>query len=419
MQENEITTNKNEISLADVWANIWNNKIFILIIVSIMSFVLLVSVFVYNKNTGIIQNKFAYEFIGIEENSYPDSSSFNYHKLLSQDFLETVKASSTDFKDIDINNLSKNYKTNIKKIEIVNEDNVVTKSFFEINMPLKPFKNDITLAEGFIKAIHREVIDVATDKNTSLLVRNYFDTDSNNTFISDINLDYLSYDEITNLIKIQYNELSNKINEIPNSHTQLKELFNDIKFWYDNELLIDLIISEIEIKKYVRNDAKAIKNAQIELNLVSKKIQRNTNIINELTLKFNELFSGTPLTGESNLLLDEITKSMLENIDLNIEKERNEAILNAANQNFDNVFDDTLISNTAEFNEKINVFNEHYLLKLNDKTKYKRINDVSEFEIIRKIDLKLGLIAIVGLSGLVGVTSGLIRQSVINSKEQD
>lgn len=104
------------LSLADIWRLIMKKKITVSIIFGIATILIFVVInFGYNNMVVNYETRFNYSWYGIENNTYANGQVFNYYDIISKDNLSKAKQSATEFKNVDVNELSENI--NIEKNE--------------------------------------------------------------------------------------------------------------------------------------------------------------------------------------------------------------------------------------------------------------------------------------------------------------
>lgn len=406
---NEFKEKGTEISLTELWNRIWKNKIIIMIITISLVIIGLIGLFFYNKSNTVIKNNFNYSFINASENRYPDGSVYDYNDLVSKEFLNNVKSRNERFSNINVDKLL----IKIRKVDdntVLNQNEVIRRSYLEIELNIKSFNNNEDLAKLFLKEIHNELLTIVRAKNEARKITNYYKLETDlNTYLKD-NLDHLTYLELIDLIRKQHNVLTSDINNFIDNYgdveldgSNISIIESDYSFWYNNNVHLSQLETEVFENNYIRNIEKTIMQAKFKLNEINRIIALNETIITNLT----DLLQQLPLPNEVNdlsVFYREIESRTIENAILMVEKTDLESLITFTENNIDEAFEDyinTLIIRQSNTTDEYNSFKVDYL---NSITRYSPYERKEEFEVVKPFNTILLVIVL----GLVGVSSGAI-----------
>lgn len=406
---NEFKEKGTEISLTELWNRIWKNKIIIMIITISLVIIGLIGLFFYNKSNTVIKNNFNYSFINASENRYPDGSVYDYNDLVSKEFLNNVKSRNERFSNINVDKLL----IKIRKVDdntVLNQNEVIRRSYLEIELNIKSFNNNEDLAKLFLKEIHNELLTIVRAKNEARKITNYYKLETDlNTYLKD-NLDHLTYLELIDLIRKQHNVLASDINNFIDNYgdveldgSNISIIESDYSFWYNNNVHLSQLETEVFENNYIRNIEKTIMQANFKLNEINRIIALNETIITNLT----DLLQQLPLPNEVNdlsVFYREIESRTIENAILMVEKTDLESLITFTENNIDEAFEDyinTLIIRQSNTTDEYNSFKVDYL---NSITRYSPYERKEEFEVVKPFNTILLVIVL----GLVGVSSGAI-----------
>lgn len=396
---NEFKEKGTEISLTELWNRIWKNKIIIMIITISLVIIGLIGLFFYNKSNTVIKNNFNYSFINASENKYPDGSVYDYNDLVSKEFLNNVKSRNERFSNINVDKLL----IKIRKVDdntVLNQNEVIRRSYLEIELNIKSFNNNEDLAKLFLKEIHNELLTIVRAKNEARKITNYYKLET------DLN----TYLELIDLIRKQHNVLASDINNFIDNYgdveldgSNISIIESDYSFWYNNNVHLSQLETEVFENNYIRNIEKTIMQANFKLNEINRIIALNETIITNLT----DLLQQLPLPNEVNdlsVFYREIESRTIENAILMVEKTDLESLITFTENNIDEAFEDyinTLIIRQSNTTDEYNSFKVDYL---NSITRYSPYERKEEFEVVKPFNTILLVIVL----GLVGVSSGAI-----------
>lgn len=82
-----------------------------------MVFIMVVGVFIIrdnNRRQAVIETKFEFNFLNIENDQYSDGTAFNYRNIISLESLTKVKESDPKYNNIDVIKISEHRNIGIK-----------------------------------------------------------------------------------------------------------------------------------------------------------------------------------------------------------------------------------------------------------------------------------------------------------------
>ncbi|WP_026391374.1 hypothetical protein [Haploplasma modicum] len=414
----------NEISLYDLWIKIWKNKILIIIVTLSITLVGVATLYFINRKTSYVSNNFNYNFIGSDTGLYADGSIFDFRSLENEEFLTKIKNRNLEkFKTLNIDELLNDDKLLFDVNEKKDEKNeVVIERYFKINMPTKHFNYNKNLAKDFIKEIHKEVLEVAKEKNNSLNLVNYFDSNSIfNTEVTEI-LEGLTYDQIFYQIRNQYTLTLNgfqkfidKYGQVTIDGVNIDKLQTDYIFWYNTVVNVEGLEEEVNQKNYIRNYEETLKNVKQKLLMLEKEIEINNKVISDLI----DILNQVPLPGtilDLEVYNKEIEKRTIENVYLNYEKNELEALIAVDNQNIDEAFETFVLDSVEKMSDTVKYFNKFNLDYTNSLVRYQRTTS-PEFEVKKDFNMPLMSVVILMIGGIIGLTTGFIKESSNKNKE--
>ena len=94
--------NENGMSIVDILNKIWRQKF---VCLAVMLFIMVVGVFIIrdnNRRQAVIETKFEFNFFNIENDQYPDGTTFNYRNIISLESLTKVKESDSKYNHVDV-----------------------------------------------------------------------------------------------------------------------------------------------------------------------------------------------------------------------------------------------------------------------------------------------------------------------------
>lgn len=302
-----------------------------------------------------------------------------------------------------------------------NEENVIDR-YFKIDMPLKYFGYNNDLTKDFIKEIHSEVLETAKEKNESLNVVNYFTGNSNLGTEYDANLTGLTYAQIFYQIRNQYTLTINGFDNFIAKYGQatiegvnVESLKANYVFWYNTTVNVAGLEEEVQKMNYIRNYDETIKNAKQRLMVIDRDLIINTNIINELIEKLDQVPKpGTILDIE--VYNREIEKRTIENVYLEYEKQELENLVAETEENIDEQFDKFVIDSATNMSETVKYFNDFSLKYTNSLVRYERYKG-PDYEVKKSFNMPLMSVVVLMVGGIIGVSAALIKESSSKNKE--
>ncbi|NLK12330.1 MAG: hypothetical protein GX312_01900 [Candidatus Phytoplasma sp.] len=414
---------QDEISLLDLWHRIWKNKYLVIAITLLITILGTFILFFLNRSSATLNNKFVYNFVNMQTETYVDGSLFNYRDLTSKSFIASIIEKDERFKDLDAEKLSDD-ENGIKVSYIVNKANnsdVILDSYLELDLPLPLFKNNKDLAKVFANAIHESIVQNGIAKNNTFLLHSSFKTYKNEQLTT--TYDELTYFEILDNFRSQYNMIYNAYRNIINSYgaitldgISVEKILNDFRSWYTQRVLVDSLEAELNENNFIKNYNETAKYAKLKISSIDKTINLNTSIIDALTLKFDDLMADKQNI-EASIIFDEITERIIENETLKVDKARYQEIIDHGTENINAAFDSELSSIAATFEEYIDQYNELYIDYLNENTRYIPYNN-SEYDVNKQFNMILMVIVMGMLGGILGASTALIKEAAHSKKEE-
>lgn len=417
--------NNNEISLMDLWNKIWKNKFLIIIITAVLVIVGTVFLYFSNKSGTVVKTDFNYRFLNASGEKYPDGTRFDYRTIFSEENLEIVKNSNNNFNTLNIEKLSKDDNAGIKWIEDKNNKDEIIRVYFEISIPVKHFDNDHDLTKEFIQALHASVINQAKDKNSNLMMHNYFKP-SDDVVIKQAKYEELTYLELINLINSQISLINTSYNRFKDSYgivqlengKRIEDMYLEFNKWLSQDFRVNLLEDTIRNKNYYINFDRTKRLSELTYDNIENEIDMNEKIITELTKLYNELFQNGPVMGD-NELASQIAAKVEENLLLAEKNKYYEAfkgfesapVLTADAEEFKTNFFGLI----DQLSLQVDNFNDYFNEYLDQNTIYTVVGD-KEFVTVPKHNLILMIVVLGLLGGIIGVTTALIKES-INNKE--
>lgn len=142
------------LSLSDIFRTIFSQKWLALIIAAVITVAGTVGMYFFGKAKAVYSTTFVMQFPGSEESpttyTFPDGTHFHYSDIISEKNLETAKASSAAFAELDVKNMRLNGDVSIKR-ELL-ETAAGSQSYianYTVTVKAGYFKND-DLARDFI-----------------------------------------------------------------------------------------------------------------------------------------------------------------------------------------------------------------------------------------------------------------------------
>lgn len=412
---------ENEISLLEIWNKIWKNKFLILIITLSLTFVSFFGLHLYNNNNATEEINFKYSFTNANINRFPNQEIFDYRMINTLEFLNNIKSKDDDFKNINVESLISNDKVVIEEINNKDKDGNIVNTHFKITIPTKVFGKNKYLARNFARAINQEIIELANLK-TRDFVNNYINDNNNNSLT-----DSLTYVEVINVIRRQYNELINKYDSFISNYndpvldggTIVSDIREQVNRWYNTEVYINELENEIIQKGYVWNKEKTkLKLSSIEY--IDKKIANNKKLLDEYETRLSNILENSQGVIGTGPILDEIVRIIKENHMLELEKEYYEMV--EENLNLHSKFEtsesfDINVKNILNFlNDKVVELN-NLTKNYNEKNNRVVLIDTYEFKSNKPFNMNLILVVLLIISGSVAVTTAFIKESFTKEKK--
>lgn len=349
-----------ELTFGDLLSIIFKRKILLAAITLIITILgtLFLGV-VYNNDKAYYTTSFVLDYPGVENLTLPDGSSLKYSNFISQNSLEKVKDSNSNYSEIDVETLALSDDISISQEIITNSANKKD-TVYTITIKSKYFPNK-EVAKSFIKDLSTLPIN-----NVKEMVKNSRHDGYLNAYTSSVSLDnklnflesqktYLleAYDTtITALGNISVN------NKSLLSHKQSVENYFAINS-------LDLLVSEFEREGYAPISEALAKSYQLEIDALLNKKSSNEAIIEEIRAELgnpaysNKQFDSTRILEllEENALITVKVEAL--NRKLNYAKglTLNDEAYNSFNNKVNDLYNN-LTNFTNEYTQNINLIYE-------------------------------------------------------------
>lgn len=413
----------NELSIAELFIKLWNNKFFIMILTIVLTALGVMSLYIFNKMNSYEQIDFRYEFKNASRNRYPNEELFDYRVVNTKDFLEDVKQSDSSFKKVNVEKLIDNDNMIIFEHEVKDRDDNVTSKHYRIEVPIKVFGYDKFLARDFARAINNKILDNARSKQQPY-VNNYIE-DEDGTKLTD----YLTYIEVISLIKRQYDELSGKYDKFINSYNDptlennllVSKMRERLSRWYRNEVYIDDLGNEVVQEGYIWHELKTI-NKLDNIKHIDKKMNDNEVLLDTYLDRLRDILANSQGIVGADPILAEITRLIKENHNLKLEKEYYETIESSPEISKETLNDKDFDNNIESILNKLandtNTFNSLVLDYINELIRVENVN-AYEFKTIKPLNMTIISLVVVIFSGTIALFASIIRDQIKDYKKQN
>ena len=341
---------------------------------------------IYNKKYQSYEVKFEYITKELDDNTFPNGSTFDYRTIINTDSLKMVKQSNDLYSEIDVFKIVNN-----NDIHITANNNAYT-----ITISNKYFKN-----RGIAKKFITDLIEYTIQRVTDKMVDDY---------------DYISlydaansYDLKISYLEKQYYAIIEELDTIESIYGKrkiLNQFRNNIEAFLNNNTFDDLY-NELKINGYIY-DYEASKEKLInQKNLLENKKQLLISKKSKIQDYINDLVN----IGADNINIDSYTNSIIDLSNQIIDIEEDIDYIDLMLSNNDNtVFEDKLSMYVSKLKDYSNMVDEY------------RMNFFNEIDPIyyhNNIVLKGGINSVVGIliSTIISIlTSSIICISVYKSK---
>lgn len=309
------------ISIIDIIQKLWDHRVMVVLITVITTIVVFIPLYFINKPSRLAEVGFEYNFLGIEEEKYPDGTSWDYRSLISYDALNEVKQSHAKYQNIDVSEMYIDEYTTIGKQEDVlstQQQIILSKNRYNLNIPMKYFDYDENLAKDFIIDLLSGPITQAINSYDAIYI-------VNNVNLVTEDIEYLDaidyYEEQHRLLNESYAYFIEINGKVSIDNVSISDQWINFKSEFIKMNSFDELRLLIKQEKYVKNFERFNTLVQLRIRAINDLIAVNTTKINELEDLFNNLVSPSNLQ-QAESLLTEIVKLKIQNVDL--VKERND-----------------------------------------------------------------------------------------------
>lgn len=419
---NNKNTHNEELSLIEFFIKLWDNKLFLFLLTTMLTLLGVLSLYFYNNYKSYEQIDFKYEFKNASRDRYPNEELFDYRIINTFEFLDEVKKSDDEFKNINVEKLVENDKMIIQEFEVLDSDDNVISKHYRIEVPVNVFKNNKYLARKFVRAINNKILDTAREKQQPY-ANNYI-TDENDNDLSE----YLTYIEVISLIKRQYSELSGKYDKFINDYNDptlkdnvlVSRLRERLSRWYNNEVYINDLENEVIQEGYVWHELKTAEKLD-NIKHIDKKISDNEELLDTYLDRLSDILTNSQGIIGADPILSEISKLIKENHNLKLEKEYYESIETSQGvskevQN-DNSFDKNIENILTKLSNDTDDFNDLVLRYTNELIRIRNVNSY-EFKTIKPLNMPLVSIVVLILSATFSLFVVIIKEQVKDYKRK-
>ena len=337
------------ISLIDILQKLWNHRVLVVIMTLVITIALVIPLYFVNKPSRLLNVGFEYNFLGVEENRYPDGTLFDFRVVLSYDYLLEVQTSNSKFSHIDIEEMSLDEETRVRRQEdaLSSERQIIfSENRYHLTIPMKYFDYDEDLAKEFVVLLLNKPLTYAIESYSSLeLVNNVDFVDEDIDYIESIGYYKIQFDLLAlnyEQFILQNGNVSMNNISISDHYSNFKDSFNKLSSLEELELLV-------KQEKYVKNFDNFEAMTVLSINVINEKVALNTLKITALENLFNTLVAPSNLQ-QAEELLSNIIQLRLENIDLNKLKTDYQEMLDFIGTQSGESF------NTPSFLQKINSY---------------------------------------------------------------
>ena len=284
---NKMDENNKNITLYFVGKELWAKKFLFLILFLSTTLLLFLGIFFYSSKREILASDFSLSFFNLNNGLYPDSSTFDYTKIVSIERLEKVKNDDPKFAGVDVELMDAKKDIIIKNVIFQEED---TPNFrftgypYTLSVNGSYFKNS-DLGQDFILAlINLELVEIENRTRSNL--PDYLEEPDTN------NLEYGSFIEH---LRMQYKELIERYNSILRDGLtsvtfdgkRIVDKVSSIQAEFKDGNIFDILDFEVEKNRYVRDESKRLLEAEIYS--LEKETQLYAKNIADLTAAFPSL----------------------------------------------------------------------------------------------------------------------------------
>lgn len=299
--------NENGMSIVDILNKIWRQKF---VCLAVMLFIMVVGVFIIrdnNRRQAVIETKFEFNFLNIENDQYPDGTAFNYRNIISLESLTKVKESDSKYNHVDVVKISEHRNTGIKTDgENGGENTVIKGKNYVLNLPLHLFDNNYKLAIDFIKDLLGNQLEVVIQKNSYPYIINELDLiDSTTEYVEELRI----FSRQLSRIITAHNVFMTNYGEVEVDNYQVRNKIDEINNWASKVVSPTDLINVINNEGYVKNHSASVFIFEKELESALYRKQNLDNILTQYHLILNNAQGDI---GELALLIAETEKQRVE-----------------------------------------------------------------------------------------------------------
>ena len=266
----------------DIFSILWKNKYILLgITLGFMFIGMMMSIFVFMPNQKSYAVPIYISFPGIEENIYPDGSTFTFKDLISNELLDRVREGNEDFSSIDVEKMIS--KKDIYILDINNSVDEESKRGETYKIYVKAvYFNNVNQAKEFFISLLNEFVLLVNNKSIDS-ENNYLEAYNNSYY--DTRLEVL-FDKRQDMID-GYQLLISEYGDINVNNKNLSEYLVPLMPNEHEDSLVLLYLDSI-FNEYVPNLDEFKYELELLKNSYLNDIEKNTKLIDEYQICVNE-----------------------------------------------------------------------------------------------------------------------------------
>jgi len=372
----------------------WNLLLIIMAVVFIAGFIGIQAF--YNRGKVTYTTTFEYDIVGLSDGKYIDGEKFDYRELISLNALNEVKNSDDKFKSVKVEQMVENGDISISQIVATDDNkNPENLGYFKIQFLARYFDN-AKQAKDFAAALIVKPVTLTKEKLDTL---DYYDNINlyNQALILETKIGYLK--KQLELLDSKYDKLIADYGDTMYNQALISTYKNEQDLYFINNSLDSLNV-EIEEAGLAINNADYLNTLNASVYNLNKEKEANTEKINKLQTKVNELLaqvqgSGTLQSAEISAYNTQIADLTSRNVDIDVE-------LEITNRKINNLELDTTSAEYTQYKTDLDAF----IAKI-DSYKDKLKNYTDKFVEIQKSVVVSNCITHYAKSSVIETTGGL------------
>lgn len=397
-----MATKAEELTFKDYFKYLWKKKIMTGIIAGSLLATSIIGLSIVSYETLSYSATVTLSWDGIDEEKYPDDSTFNYLDIVSLPNLQKAQYSDPTLNNINVEEMYSDDAISISNTIITNSNAAgeYSKYKYTIQIEKKYFDSKQQAQLFFTKLIEDNIYNVANKKIDSFNINNAFNFQDQNS----------QYDIVFNNIEAQIKLLEGYF-ELEESPINPNLVYN-----YEKNLKYSDLISNYNLF-LKNNDYKVLRNTFInngyvrnvdtyvdyyteKRNDIINTIEMNTAYLNALQTQLSAINGSTVLSDE---ILEEIAEYAKANVDLNKEKEYIDNILSKP---VSEVYNATFNQKVEQYQKQIEEFTNDLEMVYKTNSRNKTSLNYEKNSIITQEGL--GTIMVIALSLIISITFTLL-----------